>query len=63
MAMMMAGPRISFSTYTFDDTYPIVNMLPSTHDDVMVNITTADTDNSIVFFVPVTMMVSLKRFI
>ena len=50
MAMLMAEPRNSRFSYTFDDTYPIVNILPFTaYDDIMVNTTTTSTGSSILF--------------
>ena len=50
MAMLMAEPRNSRLSYTFEDTYPIVNILPFTaYDDIMVNTTTTSTGSSILF--------------
>ena len=50
MAMMMAEPRNSRLSYTFDDTYPIVNILPFTaYDDIVVNTTATSTGSSILY--------------
>ena len=50
MAMLMAEPRNSRLSYMFDDTYPIVNILPFTaNDDIVVNTTTTSTGSSILF--------------